>query len=171
MKKRSIKIVLTAMVMCSALFIGACGQKEAAPAASSESSSTSATQYTTKEEVKAELDAGTENYVLLDLRKAADFEAGHITGAYSADVDPAISDSDDATSTANLKAAIAAATGSEEGSADSKYILICYSGKKYAEKGTELMTTMGIDGSSIYTLEGGNNGWADAGEEYTNLME
>ena len=127
-------------------------------------------QYVTREDLKADIDAGGDGYVILDVRKAADYAQQHIQGAYSADVDPSISGSDDATSTANLKAAILEATGSETGNEDDQFALVCYSGKKYAEKATSLMEQMGVAPGNIFTLEGGQNGWAEAGDAYTALL-
>lgn len=68
-------------------------------------------QYIDKADVKAIIDESQAGYVLLDLRKAADYEAGHIVTAVSADVDSAVSNSDNDTATANLQAALEAATG------------------------------------------------------------
>ena len=42
-------------------------------------------------------------------------------------------------------------------------MLVCYSGKKYAEAATGLLQEMGIAAGNIYTLEGGQNGWVDGG--------
>ena len=75
-------------------------------------------------------------------------------------MDATISNSDDETSLANLKAAVAAATGAETGNGDEKFVLICYSGKKYAEAATNLLQQMGVPAANLYTLEGGQNGWA-----------
>ena len=58
-------------------------------------------QYIDKADVKAIIDESQAGYVLLDLRKAADYEAGHIVTAVSADVDSAVSNSDNDTATAN----------------------------------------------------------------------
>src|SRR5699024_1282774 len=50
------------------------------------------------------------------------------------------------------------------------FALVCYSGKKYAEKATSLMEQMGVAPGNIFTLEGGQNGWAEAGDAYTALL-
>ena len=52
-----------------------------------------------------------------------------------------------------------------------KYALVCYSGKSYAEKATELMVGMGISEDQIYTVEGGITAWEEAGDEYTELLD
>ena len=168
--KRSLHMSLAA-VLLAMLLLSACAAQAPAADASAEAPAETGTQYITKEALKAAMDAGEAGYVLLDVRKAADYAASHIQGAYSADVDATISNSDDETSLANLKAAVAAATGAETGNGDEKFVLICYSGKKYAEAATNLLQQMGVAAGSLYTLEGGQNGWAEAGDEYVALLE
>ena len=168
--KRSLHMSLAA-VLLAMLLLSACAAQAPAADASAEAPAETGTQYITKEDLKAAMDAGETGYVLLDVRKAADYAASHIQGAYSADVDATISNSDDETSLANLKAAVAAATGAETGNGDEKFVLICYSGKKYAEAATNLLQQMGVPAANLYTLEGGQNGWAEAGDEYVALLE
>ena len=158
-----------ASLMAVLLLASACSNTTPGSASGS-TPETGTPQYVTREDLKADIDAGGDGYVILDVRKAADYAQQHIQGAYSADVDPSISGSDDATSTANLKAAILEATGSETGSEDDQFALVCYSGKKYAEKATSLMEQMGVAPGNIFTLEGGQNGWAEAGDAYTALL-
>ena len=169
--KRSLLMSLAAALMAMLLLLTGCATQAPAPDASAEAPAETGTQYITKEDLKAALDAGDAGYILLDVRKAADYAASHIQGAYSADVDATISNSDDETSLANLKAAVSAATGAETGNGDEKFVLICYSGKKYAEAATNLLQQMGVAAGSLYTLEGGQNGWAEAGDEYIALLE
>ena len=168
--KRSLHMSLAAALLAM-LLLSACAAQAPAADASAEAPAETGTQYITKEDLKAAMNAGEAGYVLLDVRKAADYAASHIQGAYSADVDATISNSDDETSLANLKAAVAAATGAETGNGDEKFVLICYSGKKYAEAATNLLQQMGVPAANLYTLEGGQNGWAEAGDEYVALLE
>ena len=127
-------------------------------------------QYIDKADVKAIIDESQAGYVLLDLRKAADYEAGHIVTAVSADVDSAVSNSDNDTATANLQAALEAATGDALGG-DNNLILICYSGQKYAQTATGLLQDMGGAATQIYTLEGGHNGWAEDADYTSYIVE
>ena len=168
MKKRPC-LSFVASLMAVLLLASACSNTTPGSASGS-TPETGTPQYVTREDLKADIDAGGDGYVILDVRKAADYAQQHIQGAYSADVDPSISGSDDATSTANLKAAILEATGSETGNEDDQFALVCYSGKKYAEKATSLMEQMGVAPGNIFTLEGGQNGWAEAGDAYTALL-
>lgn len=105
-------------------------------------------KYMTADELAAVL--GTEGYMVIDLRKAADYEAGHITGSVLADMDKA-KDGDFESGVANMKAVM-------DGS-DDTLVLVCYSGKKYAQAGTDILASIGYDMSKVFTLEGGFNGW------------
>lgn len=90
------------------------------------------------------------SYVILDARKAADYEKGHIAGAVSADVGYYIDNkysSKDAAA-ANVKAAV------DKYGKDKKYIVICYSGNRYAKVATGLLMNNGIKNANIQTLGG-----------------
>lgn len=90
------------------------------------------------------------SYVILDARKAADYEKGHIAGAVSADVGYYIDNkysSKDAAA-ANVKAAV------DKYGKDKKYIVICYSGNRYATVATGLLMNNGIKNANIQTLGG-----------------
>ena len=154
-------------------FAAGCGSSTTTTDTPSATSSVAApTQYISREEVKYAITAVQKDFVLLDVRKSADYEAGHIISAVSADVDAAKSNGDDATATANLKAALKQATGKEDGK-DNKLVLLCYSGAKYAETGTRLLKGIGIDAARIFTLEGGYKGWTqdDTLGEYQYLLD
>ena len=60
-------------------------------------------------------------------------------------------DGDFASGVANMKAVM-------DGS-DDTLVLVCYSGKKYAQAGTDVLASLGYDMSKVFTLEGGFNGW------------
>lgn len=128
-------------------------------------------QYVQIETIKDQLQAGTDEYIVLDVRKAEDYATSHIANAINADQHAANKEGDDATGIEHLKAALNEATGNELGTDNSKYVLVCYSGKSYAQKGTDLLIEMGVSKDSIYTLEGGMKAWDAAGEEYTSLLE
>ena len=127
-------------------------------------------QYIKKEDLKLDLEAGGEGYVVIDCRKEADFAAEHIKGAYSADLDAA-KNGDYESGIKNLETAIDTAVGTEPANPDNKYVLVCYSGKSYAQQGTDLLIDLGVDGSNIYTLEGGMKAWTEAGDDFAGLLE
>ncbi|MEE0552762.1 MAG: rhodanese-like domain-containing protein [Clostridia bacterium] len=106
--------------------------------------------------------------VILDARKADDYKDAHIDGAVSADmdgyVDGTISKAD---SDNNIKSVV------EQKGADKKYIIICYSGNRYAKAATEVLVENGVKVSNISILKGGMGEWRSAGEaldhyNYTN---
>lgn len=122
--------------------------------------------YTDVDGVKAA--QSDENTVILDARKAADYKDAHIGGAVSADmdgyVDGTISKAD---SDNNIKSVV------EQKGADKKYIIICYSGNRYAKAATEVLVENGVKVSNISILKGGMGAWRSAGEaldhyNYTN---
>ena len=102
----------------------------------------------------ADLEANLDNedYLVVDVRKAADYDAGHIPGAISADLDAAVN------GVASLTAALLEATGSENGEGKTM-VLVCYSGNKYAQAGTDILNYLGADMDNVYTLDGGMKGW------------
>lgn len=129
-------------------------------------------QYMSREDLKNAIASGQSNTLILDLRKTADYEKGHIAGAVSADIDPAMGvTGSDAKGTETLKSVLKAKAGNETG-AGKKVILVCYSGAKYAQKGTDLLAGIGTELSSVYTLKGGFKGWTaeDAGADYKKLV-
>lgn len=96
------------------------------------------------------------SYVILDARKAADYDKGHIAGAVSADVDGIFSGNKDAAA-ANVKAAV------DKYGKDKKYIVICYTGNKYAKAATGLLKNNGVENASIETLGGDDSMRSAAG--------
>ena len=97
------------------------------------------------------------SYVILDTRKAADYDNGHIAGAVSADVDGIVSGSSKAAAAANVKAAV------DKYGKDKKYIVICYSGNRYAKVATGLLMNNNIKNANIQTLGGDDSQRSDAG--------
>lgn len=106
--------------------------------------------------------------VILDARKAADYKDAHIGGAVSADMDGYVSGTiSKADSDNNIKSVV------EQKGADKKYIIICYSGNRYAKAATEVLVENGVKVSNISILKGGMGEWRSAGEaldhyNYTN---
>lgn len=99
------------------------------------------------------------SYVILDARKAADYDNGHIAGAVSADVGYYIDNkysSKDAAA-ANVKTVV------DKYGKDKKYIVICYSGNRYAKVATGLLMNNGIKNANIQTLGGDDSQQSAAG--------
>lgn len=175
--KKSIKMLILALGLSAALM--GCQGKEEAPAADApvaeaptetpaeenadeapaetpaEETETHAMSYISAEDTKAIVDGGNEkDYVLLDVRKAEDFDAGHTDNFSSADLDKA-KEGDAADGKANLEKAIDEQTGGE-GIGDKEVLLMCYSGKSYAQAGTDLLINeLGVNPDQIKTIEGG----------------
>lgn len=129
-------------------------------------------QYISREDLKNSLASGQNNYIILDVRKSADYEKGHISSALGADLDPAIGlTGSNAKGIATLKQVLKERTGAENG-AGKQMVILCYSGAKYAQKATDLLAEIGVDPSFVHTLKDGYKGWTaeDGGDEYTKLM-
>lgn len=117
-------------------------------------------QNNTPADAEANLDSS--DYVFIDLRKADDYKAGHIKGSIAADMD-ACKGGDFQNGVDTMKEALKDATGSESG-ADKKLVLICYSGKTYAQAGTNVLSAIGANMDNVFTLEGGMKAWTGATE-------
>ena len=96
---------------------------------------------------------GTDGYLFLDVRKAADYDTSHIPGAVSADMD--------ATKNGDFDAGVATMEEATDG-VDDTLIVICYTGKSYAQATTNVLSALGYDMSKVYTLEGGFTAWTEA---------
>ena len=107
-----------------------------------------AMQYMTAEEAAAVV--GAEGYTFFDVRKAADYALGHIPGAVSHDMDAA-KEGDFNAGVAVMKMATR--------DLDSNIIVVCYSGNRYAQATTNVLSALGYDMSKVYTLEGGFGKW------------
>lgn len=170
MNKKALKLISTLSII-SVLLVG-CGKSDQnANEASKTEGVTNQMQYVEKEKLKEVIESKSDEYVILDVRKADDYEKAHIDGSYGADQHAANKEGDNATGTKNLKETLKEATGNETGTEDAKYALVCYSGKSYAQKATDLMIEMGIPKDKIYTLEGGMEAWEKGGDEYKGLLK
>ena len=105
-------------------------------------------QYISQEDAKEAVND--DAYIFLDLRKNADYEKNHIEGALPADIDKAV-EGDFKAGYDKIKELV--------GDEDKKLVLICYAGKKYAQKGTNILSAMGYDMDKVFTLEGGMKAW------------
>ncbi|MBQ9068492.1 MAG: hypothetical protein IJ131_05425 [Eggerthellaceae bacterium] len=121
-----------------------------------------AMQYVTCKEVLADIDKGDKTKLLVDLRKAEDFKAGHIKGAVNAPLNKVVDNNNYADGIANLTATLSRVTGNEVGEG-CEIVLVCYAGKKYAQAGTDILNALGADMDTVFTLEGGMTAWNEAG--------
>ena len=110
-----------------------------------------AMQYITPADALAVLES--EEYVFFDVRKAADYATSHIPGAKSYDMDAA-KEGDFNAGVATMQVAIR--------DLNKNIIVICYSGKRYAQATTNVLSALGYDMSKVYTLEGGFKAWSEA---------
>lgn len=159
MNKKYLSLFLVLMMMLS-IFAG-CSAKTEAPQKPADSQDAPSFQYMTADELKTIVTEEKSDYVVLDVRKKADYDTEHVKGSISADVDSIVSNQDNAPAKANIEKAL-----SELDSKDKKFVLLCYSGKRYAEAATGLLKEAGIDAANIYTLEGGYKGWT-----FSDLLE
>ena len=123
--------------------------------------------YNKADVAAVEAAAKDDSYVILDARKAADYKDAHVAGAVSADVDGYINTNNKAEAAANVKAVV------DKYGKDKKYVVLCYSGNRYAKVATGLLMNNGIKNASIQTLTGGMGAWRSAGKDldhynYTN---
>ena len=146
------KIISLLLVLAMALSLAACGAKAPAEAPAADV----AMQYIKADEAKELLE--NDEYVFFDIRKAADSSANSIPGAEAWDMDAA--------KEGDAEAGKATMTEATKG-LDKKIILVCYSGKRYAQASTNALSAIGYDMTKVYTLEGGFNGWSEAYPELT----
>ena len=149
--KKAISLLL---VIVMALSLVACGGNTAAPAETK--TEDVAMQYITADEAKELIE--NDEYVFFDIRKAADSSANSIVGALAYDMDAA--------KEGDAEAGKATMTEATKG-LDKKIILVCYSGKRYAQAATNALSAIGYDMSKVYTLEGGFNNWSEKLPELT----
>ncbi|MGM9590120.1 MAG: substrate-binding domain-containing protein [Faecousia sp.] len=143
---KRIHSLLLVIVMVLGLFAG-CGNTQA-PAA--EQTADVAMQYITPEDAKGLLED--DAYVFFDIRKAADSSVITVPGALAYDMDAA--------KEGDAEAGKATMTEATKG-LDKKIILVCYSGRRYAQAATNALSAIGYDMSKVYTLEGGFTAWSE----------
>ena len=147
------KIISLLLVLVMALSLVACGAS--APAAEAPAADVPM-QYIKHDDAKELLNS--DEYVFFDIRKAADSSANSIPGAYAWDMDAA--------KEGDAEAGKATMTEATKG-LDKKIILVCYSGKRYAQAATNALSAIGYDMSKVYTLEGGFTNWSEVLPELT----
>ena len=147
------RIISLLLVLVMALSLAACG----APAATEAPADNNVPmQYIKHDEAKELLE--NDEYVFFDIRKAADSSANSIPGAQAWDMDAA--------KEGDAEAGKATMTEATKG-LDKKIILVCYSGKRYAQAATNALAAIGYDMSKVYTLEGGFTNWSEVLPELT----
>ena len=107
-------------------------------------------QYITVDEAAELLED--DSYIFFDVRKAADHETAHIPGSEGHDMDAA-KEGDFAAGVATMETTIK--------DLDKNIILVCYSGKRYAQATTNVLSALGYDMTKVYTLEGGFTAWSE----------
>ena len=115
-------------------------------------------QYISVEDADADLENA--DYTFIDVRKAADYATSHIPGAISADMDAARN--------GDFDAGVATMQEVLNSGVDNNLVLICYTGKTYAQATTNVLSALGYDMSKVYTLEGGFTAWT---ETYPDTVE
>nr|WP_312579403.1 rhodanese-like domain-containing protein [Sedimentibacter sp.] len=160
MKKKNLSLGLVLMLLISIL-AGCSANTEPPQNPADSEQETASFQYITADELKTILTEENSDYVIFDARKKADYDTEHIKGSISADVDSVVSNQDSGPAKANIEKALA-----ETDVEGKKFVLLCYSGKRYAEAATGLLKEAGIDAANIYTLEGGYKGWT-----FSDLLE
>ena len=108
-------------------------------------------QYITVEDASANLES--DDYTFIDVRKAEDYATSHMPGAISADMDAA--------KNGDFDAGVATMQEVLNSGVDNNLVLICYSGKTYAQATTNVLSALGYDMSKVYTLEGGFTAWSE----------
>lgn len=95
-----------------------------------------------------------DSYVFFDVRKAENYSAGHIKGALGYDMDAA--------KNGDFNAGLATMIEATKG-LDKNIVIICNSGKSYAQATTNVLSALGYDMSKVFTLEGGMKAWTEGG--------
>ena len=101
-------------------------------------------QYITVEDASANLES--DDYTFIDVRKAEDYAASHIPGAISADMDAA--------KNGDFDAGVATMQEVLNSGVDNNLVLICYSGKTYAQATTNVLSALGYDKSKALMISG-----------------
>ena len=99
-----------------------------------------------------------DDYYIIDLRKSEDFEKGRIPGSVNFDLTDVLEDPAKAADV--LKEAVK--------DNDKPIVLVCYTGNKYAQAGTNALAAIEQDMSKVFTLEGGYKGFE---KDYADVIE
>ena len=158
--KKFTGVLLAICIMLFGTFVLAgCSSNSSSSNDSSSTSSSEVKEVTMTEEAVSALkdEVGKDDVVFLDVRKAEDYKAGHIIGAVNADMDKA-KDGNATDGLVNMAKAL-----DDNKITDKKLVLVCYSGKKYAQAATNSLSALGYDMSKVVTLQGGMKAWTEGG--------
>ena len=154
MNKRIISLLLSLVMMFSLVACGGGAESEG------EASGDVAMQYITIDDAKTKLED--DGYVFFDIRKTADSSAKTVPGAQAWDMDAA--------KEGDAEAGKATMTEATKG-LDKNIVLICYSGKRYAQAATTALSAIGYDMSKVFTLEGGFTAWSEQCPELVEVLK
>ena len=126
------RIIALLLVLVMAFGLVACGAPAAPAATEAPADNNVPMQYIKHDEAKELLE--NDEYVFFDIRKAADSSANSIPGAQAWDMDAA--------KEGDAEAGKATMTEATKG-LDKKIILVCYSGKRYAQAATNALSAIG----------------------------
>lgn len=171
---KKIAVFAITMALAGGILAGCSSSEPEQTPAENEGAATEQTASVTPEDVTevemkyispADTEANLDNdeYLIVDVRKAADYEAGHIPGAIPADMDAANKGGDIQNGLDTMSAAMTEATGAENGNGKT-LVLVCYSGKSYAQAATNILAALGADMNKVVTMEGGMEAWTGATE-------
>ena len=107
-------------------------------------------QYISVEDATKVLDS--DDYTFLDVRKAEDHKTSCVPGSVGVDMDAAKG--------GDFQAGVTAMQPIVD-EHDDNLVIICYSGKSYAQATTNVLSALGYDMSKVYTLEGGFTKWSE----------
>ena len=157
--KKYFSLLLSAAMVLGALTLVGCGGSASEPQTAAPTNESGITppesdvemQYISVEDASAVL--GDDSYVFFDVRKAADYTTSHIPDSLGHDMDAAKNGDFDA-GVATMQAATK--------DLDKNIVVVCYSGKSYAQATFNVLSALGYDMSKVYTLEGGYSAWTEA---------
>ena len=153
MKTKMFALAVSAVLAMGAL-AGCGGQQTASTDTQAEPQYKYVSVQEFKDEIKEKDDS---DPIILDVRKAEDHQKDGLEGSIGADMDAA-KGGDMETGKQNMTKALEEAGLMKDGKLvenDKDIVLVCYSGKSYAEADTKVLDEMGYNMDDVATLEGG----------------
>ena len=153
MKTKMFALAVSAVLAMGAL-AGCGGQQTASTDTQAEPQYKYVSVQEFKDEIKEKDDS---DPIILDVRKAEDHQKDGLEGSIGADMDAA-KGGDMETGKQNMTKALEEAGLMKNGKLvenDKDIVLVCYSGKSYAEAATKVLDEMGYNMDDVATLEGG----------------
>mgnify|MGYP002509069974 CR=1 FL=1 len=150
---------ILAALMCALMVLtmmAGCTQEQTTTTPSTENKTEApadvAMQYKTVDEAEKLLND--DSYVFFDVRKAVDVQMATIPGTLAYDMDAA--------KEGDFEAGVKTMQEATK-DLDKNIVVICYSGKRYAQATTNALSALGYDMSKVFTLEGGMKAWTEGG--------